>query len=105
MQYLALDRVAKAVVAGLTAAYGIYEFATMSESAGGVDVVGDEWVRVAVFGLLALVGTWAVPNKQDPQPEPPQVVAQAVVPVQAVEAAPAGDPVPAGGLAPTELRY
>lgn len=76
------DRVAKAIVAGLTAAYGIYEFATTVQSAGGVDVVGDEWIRVAVFGAIALVGTWAVPNSKSPEPVPPQVVAQAVVPVE-----------------------
>lgn len=57
-----MDKIAKAIVAAVVAAYGIYEFATTAKSAGGVAVTGDEWVRTLVSGFVAGVFTWAVPN-------------------------------------------
>lgn len=79
-----MDRIAKAVIAALAAAYGIYEFATTVDSAGGVGVTSAEWGRVAVFGLIAGLGTWAVPNAPA-KAEPAQPVAPVVVPLQSVD--------------------
>ena len=86
-----MDKVAKAIVAGLIAAYGIYEFATTSASPGGQAVVAAEWTRVAVFGIVAGLSTWAVPNKTPDAPKPParggvvtgpQTVASSVKPLR-----------------------
>jgi hypothetical protein len=63
------------------AAYGIYEFATTLDSAGGVGVTSAEWVRVAVFGLIAGITTWAVPNA-DPKKLPELPPAPRVVPIK-----------------------
>lgn len=77
-----MDKIAKAIVAALIAAYGIYEFATTAESPGGLGVTSAEWARLVVFGLIAGITTWAVPNKI-----PPEGKEQSQEPVQ--EAAPA----------------
>lgn len=67
-----MDKVAKAIIAALVAAYGIYEFATTGASPGGQAVVSAEWARVAVFGIVAGLGTWAVPNKTTPELKGPR---------------------------------
>lgn len=62
-----MDRIAKAVIATLAAAYGIFEFATTMDSSGGETVTGNEWVRIAVTGILAGLAVWATPNSDKPK--------------------------------------
>jgi len=62
----ALNTVAKAITAGVVAAYAIYQVATGAGSPGGELVVTQEWVQVGVTGLVAALAVWAVPNSQPP---------------------------------------
>lgn len=57
-----MDKIAKALVAGLAAGYAVFELATAAGSEGGTTVVGNEWVRIAVSTVLAGIAVWAVPN-------------------------------------------
>lgn len=57
-----MDKVAKAIIAGLVAGYAVFELAGTADSAGGTAVVGNEWVHVAVSTVVAGLATWAVPN-------------------------------------------
>lgn len=61
-----LDRYAKAITAAGTVGYGIFQVITTASSAAGEGITSGEWVRLAVFTVLAGLAVWAVPNKQDP---------------------------------------
>jgi len=61
-----LDKYAKAIVGALGVAYGLYVAATGADSAGGVTVVTNEWVGIAVTTVITAFAVWAVPNKADP---------------------------------------
>lgn len=63
-----LDRYAKAITAAGTIGYGLFEVVTSAGSAAGEGITSGEWVRLAVFTVLAGVAVWIVPNKQDPPP-------------------------------------
>jgi len=63
---MVMDRYAKAIVAALGVAYGLYVAATGADSAGGVTVVANEWVGIAVTTILTALGVWAVPNAAKP---------------------------------------
>jgi hypothetical protein len=60
-----LDRYAKAIAAGLVAAYAVYQIATGAASPAGVGVTFDEWVGIAMATITIAGGTWLVPNAKD----------------------------------------
>ena len=61
-----LAEYAKAATAFLLAAYTGYQAARLGSSPGGEGVVLDEWVGIAVTGLLVGSGVWFVPNADPP---------------------------------------
>lgn len=60
-----MNRWAKAVTAGLVAGATVYELVTLTSSAAGEAVTGNEWARVVVSVLVAGLAVWAVPNAPD----------------------------------------
>ena len=61
------DRIAKAIIGGVTAAGAAYAVAVQS---GPVTVAG--WVTIAVSGVLAGLAVWATPNATKPAEPPSQ---------------------------------
>lgn len=61
-----LNTVAKAITAGLVAAYAVYQIATGSGSPAGEAVTAQEWVNVAITAVVSAVAVWAVPNTTEP---------------------------------------
>lgn len=57
-----LAEYAKAATAVLVVAYSTYQAARLGSSPGGEAVTVDEWIGVAVTGLVAGFAVWLVPN-------------------------------------------
>lgn len=67
-----VDRYAKAIVAGLGAAYAVYQVAIGDLSPAGGLITQQEWVAIAVTGLFVGGVTWAVPNASAQVPTAPR---------------------------------
>lgn len=60
---------AKAITAAGVAGYSIFEIVTGQSSAAGEGITSGEWVRLAVFTVLAGVAVWLVPNADKNPPK------------------------------------
>ena len=97
---MSLSPYAKAVVAALGVAYGLYSTATLLASAGGTAVTRDEWVNIAVVTIITGFGVWAVPNGPAlPVPAPPPPVTNTVNVDRPAAAPPATGPIRIAGRA------
>jgi predicted cation transporter len=59
---LNVSKIAKAVTGFLVAGGLVFDAATQVATAGGDSVTPNEWVRIAVSGLVAGLAVYAVPN-------------------------------------------
>jgi hypothetical protein len=68
---LGIGQYAKAITAAGSTGYAIFEVVTSEGSAGGEGITSGEWVRLAVFTVLAGIAVFAVSNKEKPPPDRP----------------------------------
>lgn len=69
--YLIVNRIAKAIAAGIVSGFALYQTARGFDSPGGVSVLVEEWRDLGIYTLFVSAITYLVPNA-DPK-KPPAV--------------------------------
>lgn len=69
-----MDKIAKAIVGAVLAAYAVWQVARGVASPAGPGVTADEWTDVAVTAVVSFALVWAVPNDWRRKPAPPSDV-------------------------------
>jgi hypothetical protein len=60
-----VDKYAKAIVAFIVTAYGMYAAARGADTPGGAGVTTDEWINTVMTVLITTAAVWGIPNKVD----------------------------------------